>query len=391
MDRKSTWISRIPALLWLLLAAILYVRTDSFLGPALISGTFIMYVGMMIVGALSGKKLVCEIEAPVRVAKGETSEVLIKIKNQSAMPVLFADTVLDVGNAVTGETKQLDLPFSVMGHGKCEQKVSLTSRYCGKCEYVIKGAAVTDMMRFLIHKRDLWGSGQTIVMPDVGEIVPDEQSREASDMESFRYSQTKKGPDVSETLAIREYQPGDSIKRIHWKLSYKTGDTMVKESSYPIFNSMLLLLETGFISPEEMKPEWMDTMTEVTMSLAAGLTAKGIGFEICTYDQKEGKLYRRRIDTEDDLWAAAGMLLSAHRAVSEENVMEHFLEEFSGQPFAHMVYITAGARDIDTEFMPNESILTTLRCGSTASEEGEITEYGFTPENWHEELQYIRI
>ena len=85
------------------------------------------------------------------------------------------------------------------------------------------------------------------------------------------------------------------------------------------------------------------------------------------------------------------MLLSAHRAVSEENVMERFLEEFSGQPFAHMVYITAGARAIDTEFMPNESILTTLRCGSTASEEGEITEHGFTPENWHEELQYIRI
>lgn len=391
MDRKSTWISRILALLWLLLAAILYVRTDSFLGPALISGTFIMYIGMMIFGALSGKRLVCEIEAPGRAAKGETSEVLIRIKNQSAMPVLFADTVLDVSNAVTGETKRICLPFSVIGHGKCEQKISLKERFCGKCEYVIDGAAVSDMMHFFVHKRDLQGSGQTIVMPDVGEITPDEQSREASDMESFRYSQTRKGPDVSETFAIREYQPGDSIKRIHWKLSYKTGDTMVKESSYPIFNSMLLLLETGFISPEEMKPEWMDTMTEVTMSLAAGLTAKGIGFEICTYDQKEGKLYRRRIDTEDDLWAAAGMLLSAHRAVSEENVMERFLEEFSGQPFAHMVYITAGARAIDTEFMPNESILTTLRCGSMASEEGEITEYGFTPENWHEELQYIRI
>ena len=391
MNRKRIWISRTIAILWLLTAVILYIRTDSFLGPALLSGTLITYICMMILGALSGKRLTCEIEAPGRTAKGETAEVLIRIINQSAMPVLFASLMLDVSNAVTGEKKQMDLPFSVMGHSRCEQKISLSSRFCGKCEYTIDGAMVSDLMRFLIHNRALQGSGQTIVMPDVGEIVPDEQSREAADMESFRYSQTRKGTDVSETFAIREYQPGDSIKRIHWKLSYKTGDTMVKESSYPIFNSMLLLLETGFISPDELKPEWMDTMTEVTMSLAAGLTAKGVGFEICTYDQKEGKLYQRRIDTEDDLWAAAGMLLSAHRSVSEENVMEHFLEEFSGQPFAHMVYITAGARAMGTEYIPEGSILTVLRCGSTGTSEGEVTEYGFTPEGWHEELEYIRI
>ncbi|MCQ2538114.1 MAG: DUF58 domain-containing protein [Lachnospiraceae bacterium] len=40
--------------------------------------------------------------------------------------------------------------------------------------------------------------------------------------------------DPSEAYGIREYVPGDSIKSIHWKLSEKTGKTMVREYGMPV-------------------------------------------------------------------------------------------------------------------------------------------------------------
>ena len=52
--------------------------------------------------------------------------------------------------------------------------------------------------------------------------------------DSDRFSTYKKGDDPSEIFDIREYADGDKIQRIHWKLSSKTGDLMVKEGSLPL-------------------------------------------------------------------------------------------------------------------------------------------------------------
>ncbi len=64
-------------------------------------------------------------------------------------------------------------------------------------------------------------------------------------MDSDEYSMRKAGYDPSETFAIREYQPGDRIRQIHWKLTEKFDSLMVRDYGLPIQNTVLLLLETG--------------------------------------------------------------------------------------------------------------------------------------------------
>ena len=48
------------------------------------------------------------------------------------------------------------------------------------------------------------------------------------------------GEDTSEVFDIREYRSGDTSHRIHWKLSAKTDDFMVKEYSLPMERTVLL-------------------------------------------------------------------------------------------------------------------------------------------------------
>ena len=62
-------------------------------------------------------------------------------------------------------------------------------------------------------------------------------------MESFRYSGARPGDDPGETFDIREYQEGDSIRQIHWKLTGKLDKMMIRQRSFPVDDTVLILAE----------------------------------------------------------------------------------------------------------------------------------------------------
>ena len=79
-------------------------------------------------------------------------------------------------------------------------------------------------------------------------------------MESFRYSGSRPGDDPGETYDIREYRSGDSIRQIHWKLSGKLDDIMIREKSFPVDDTVLILAEPYL---KEKAPAVAQTLGEV--------------------------------------------------------------------------------------------------------------------------------
>ena len=47
----------------------------------------------------------------------------------------------------------------------------------------------------------------------------------------------------AENHELRDYRPGDSVRQIHWKLSAKTGDLILREPMVPAFGRVLVRLE----------------------------------------------------------------------------------------------------------------------------------------------------
>ena len=54
--------------------------------------------------------------------------------------------------------------------------------------------------------------------------------------------------DSEEFLALREYRPGDSLRRVHWKSFARTGEPVVKEYETEFFERHALVLDTGTAS-----------------------------------------------------------------------------------------------------------------------------------------------
>ncbi len=118
--------------------------------------------------------------------------------------------------------------------------------------------------------------------------------------ESEVYDDKTGGDDVSEVFQIRSFQPGDKIQNIHWKLSAKEDELMVRENSQPMGCPVVILLDISGGQKETEKQR--NHFFEMVISISFGLVEKQCPHYIAWYDEKEHDLIRVRVDTEEKVY-----------------------------------------------------------------------------------------
>lgn len=160
-------------------------------------------------------------------------------------------------------------------------------------------------------------------------------------MESYSYSQHVKGTDTGEVFGIREYADGDSPKQIHWKLSAKLDDLMVKIPSYPIENRLVVLLDNSLPEGRDIGPEKRNDLMELYFSVSMSLLKKNITHSLGWCDHRTGSFVLKRIENENDMWAAVPEALSAGIEESRLSTPYRFLEAYGEEHFTNHFIVTA--------------------------------------------------
>lgn len=125
--------------------------------------------------------------------------------------------------------------LSIGGPGSYEVRLrrvriyDMTGLFCMKCSRAIKG------------EKALLG-----VLPKIYPVnIQLSQAVRSFAGDAEVYDSLRSGSDASETLKLRPFQNGDELRNIHWKLSAKEGELVVRESSMPKGCSTVVLLETS--------------------------------------------------------------------------------------------------------------------------------------------------
>lgn len=139
-----------------------------------------------------------------------------------------------------------------------------------------------------------------------------------------RYSQTKKGQDVNEIFALREYIPGDGIRKIHWKLSAKQNRLVVRDFGLSLNYPVFLLLEMSHQNKEKSE-EALDACMITFISVSRSLIEKGIYHNIAWYDSAGEKLTIKEVKSEEELETYLPDLLSLH-SYNESSMALKFYE-----------------------------------------------------------------
>lgn len=294
----SAWKNRLCWLVMCLAAAVLYLFENN-LGTRIVL-LCILLLPPLTLPVLAVRRCRLSLTIPDEILRGDALSCTLRVR--TPLPVLRAECTLRLVNSFSGGEKMQMLSLRLAG-GKEEQfALPFPASHCGLVTVCVASLRFFDPFGiFALRVRGSWAE-ECLVLPhhlpmevflreDLS-ILPD----------SDRYSMTKSGSDPSETFRIREYIPGDSLKSIHWKLSQKTDELLVREYGLPVVSRALLLLEGA-----GLREDTADAAAELLFTVSDALRSQGICHTVCRAEN--GRL--RRWEISSDSRTALRKLLSA--------------------------------------------------------------------------------
>lgn len=100
--------------------------------------------------------------------------------------------------------------------------------------------------------------------------------------------------------SIREYADGDSLRRVHWKLSAKQDKLMVKQSDLNLSSSAALVIDTSSLYAGDVQAQCdIDAILEAALAVARKILADG-STAACIYRDEADKTEIVAAQTADD-------------------------------------------------------------------------------------------
>lgn len=357
--------SRLIWFLWLACMAAAAVFTGEYLYMALLL-LFCLALGISgILLVCMGRKVQIEIRLPKAAERGSRFTGEIRIKNLSKLPVFTGKGRLCWENLLTGEKGWLTVGFSLPCLGRTSLEFQGESKWCGSVSFTLKEWYCLDFFHIFSGKRRAGESSAVVVMPERQKKSFSFLAGEGFDMESFRYSGMRPGEDPGETYDIRSYRPGDNIRQIHWKLTGKLDEVMIREKSYPVDDTVLLLAESF---QKERDPQRAEAAAEIFAAIMEDFIERRISCQAAVYDQMSGKIHIQKIRTREDLEAVLYLFLQKEGVQDRPETVERYLENPGPVKFAEYIYLTGEPEDPSAQLLKGRGQVTVLQCGSKGSD-----------------------
>ncbi|MBP0980867.1 MAG: DUF58 domain-containing protein [Oscillospiraceae bacterium] len=319
--------------------------------------------------------------------KGASGEM--RINNRSFLPVVQLRCAMHIDNLLTGESYEQPLTFSVCPKDNRKMAIAIEARRCGHLRITFTRARALDYFGLLRFPIKFSASYDTIVMPDSYEILVIPAAQSYSPEDSEEYVPNRAGNDVSETHQIRQYLPGDSIRQIHWKLTGKYDQLMVRECAMPLKYSMVLFFDTSYPEGKKPSPACLDALAETAVALSEGLLEAGIA-HMMAWRQSDGSLERRPITDSDTLSDLLPELLAGqeHKTSMTEQRSADLFDKMS---FSQLIWLCACDA---TPYFETEAQVTAI-CSVPSkkkndSESSEAVIY-ISPKSYKQDLESIII
>ena len=359
--------NRILLLLWFLLLAAASVFTGAWVYAILLLLSGLALAGFLILSIFCGKNLSIELKLPKAAEQNGIWKGRLTLTNHSVLPVFLGKGTLLWENEFTGEKGEMPIAFSLGGKGKQVIEIQGRSQWCGCIRFALNSWKSFDFFGICSRKRKTELCSCTVVMPEKQKQDFSFLTKEGFDMESFRYSGSRPGDDPGETFDIREYREGDSIRQIHWKLTGKMDRLIIREKSFPVDDTVLILAE-AFLP--EKDPSTAQTLAEVFAAVLSSFMEQGISCQAGVYDGSTGRFYIEKLRSQEDYENILYLFLRHGGEGDGPRMISEYLHTPGQQRFANYIYITGIPEEEELRRLRTRGEVTVVGCG-IATDKGE--------------------
>lgn len=374
------------AVLWLLAVAALAAVWAAgggalWLGAAI---AVLLLPGVSLLLALAARRGVrLSLTLTPTVPKRAAAQAVLLVKNDALLSARALFRVRAV-NALTREETVTLLRCTVPPKGTEELRFLVESRRCGQITAAVEKAGLLDICGiFAVPLKTENIAARTTALPDM--FAPGIDLALASSMpeESDSYAPGCRGNDLTEIFQLREYAPGDDLRRIHWKMTAKTDRLIVREASLPLQRSLLVFWDKT--AADKLAPDAADALAESVSSVCQSLSEAGFAYTLGW--SGEGQNVLEEVPDTDRLLALLPRMVRSAGA-GESGTAQ--LVRQGGENFYGRVLLFTHAVPPEIEALAERCALTLLLC-SRAETASPCRTVRFTPEDYAQRLRDLEF
>lgn len=249
--------------------------------------------------------------------------------------------VIEFQNALYGRsvTQELKIPST---RSKKKYEILFTPVSCGEEHIVTKEIVCYDVFGITSVRLTPMTEQVVVVVP---KSVPIRLTSEASlhgRREGEQYDYRKKGMDTSEVFDLREYQPGDDVRFIHWKLSGKLDHLLVKEPAYSSHYDTIVLFDGALGMGEKL---WEEHVVSGALEFAIAFSDHllEISRAHCVAALMNESLVVTEVTSYYDLIPFIQQNMGVPLPKQGGGGLSHFLMQHLNEQYSRVIYIAAGA------------------------------------------------
>lgn len=196
------------------------------------------------------------------VRRGEDVMLLLSVRHRGWIPIAPVLLELSSASSASREVRLRDLP------GRQQTlRMPFHASHVGVFSSGIRSCVIEDLLGIFERKVPLHDAlFELIVYPRTFDTEP--LTLAPGDPGSEIMSRATE--DLSAPSDVREYQAGDAMKKIHWKLSLRKGELMVRKYDEPILQDVLILMDCS------KPPSWGHARAEADVRDALLETAASV-------------------------------------------------------------------------------------------------------------------
>ncbi len=202
-----------------------------------------------------------------KVNRGDGVSMEVSVSHKGVLPI----APVRLKMRATSNTPAAVIHLTELGRRKQRVAYRFTAEHVGAMYPGVDSFIVSDVFGFFKkeHKPDAEGQ-ELLVLPVPFEVEP--LTFAAGDMGVETMKRAMEDP--SSPSDFRTYQQGDPLKRIHWKMSARKREIIVRQFEEPALPDALLLMDTSPpYLPPDLPPEKADFLKDALLETAASVVS----------------------------------------------------------------------------------------------------------------------
>ncbi len=287
---------------------------------------------------------------------GQAQELQITVSSPFFHPIGKIQLLVYLENRVFG-TKKEEMLCLEMGRGRQHSyTVLLDTSVCGAQVLEVREMLCTDLLGLFSFRKWMKEEFSYTVYPYEAQIYISLYRQREREQPGDIYDGKKSGTDISEVFGLREYREGDPLQSIHWKLSGKMKQLIVREFGRPVNYHTLLLLSPAFhYGNQEVEEAVVSAVFDLGISVSRALLNQNMAHFVGY--AAGGSLFCSAVDS---LHSYEEMLLTLMHHPVQKNGDETLLSFISQQmyrQYTKVVYVTGAVNEMAAQ---NLSVLADL-------------------------------